>query len=183
MTPSTGITSPACTNSASPTTTSSIATSFNDVPRRRWAMRGARSVSDLRSRSARATAKSSRRLPPAYMTATTAPARNSPSRSAPDIDTKATASTPMRPAMRSRTMDTNSPMTTGTVPAAQTHRAAVVKPAAKSSAPTVNPVSAIATSDLRCSRSDKTNGISALTNHRQMSLIGHHKNMRRAPRS
>ena len=85
-------------------------------PVRRWAIFGARSINDLRSRSARATAKSSSILPPAYMMATTIPARFWPSTSAPDIETKATASTPIRPAAKSRIIDASSPATTAPVP-------------------------------------------------------------------
>ena len=50
--------------------------------------------------SARAIGKSSKRLPPAYIIATTAPARVSPSTSATDVETSATASTPIRPSLR-----------------------------------------------------------------------------------
>ena len=128
MNPSIGMTSPARTRISSPMATCSIGTSSTADAARRWAILGARSTRDLRSRSARATAKSSSTLPPAYMTATTAPARVSPSASAPDIETKATASTPMRPARKSRIIEMSRPATTGTVPAAQAHHASSVRP-------------------------------------------------------
>ena len=53
----------------------SIGMSSKRSPVLRWAILGARSMRDLRSRSARATAKSSSTAPPAYMTATTIAAR------------------------------------------------------------------------------------------------------------
>ncbi|CEG09717.1 hypothetical protein BN961_03147 [Afipia felis] len=153
MRPSTGITSPARTRIASPTLTFSIAISVIADPSRRWAMRGARSTSRRRSRSARATAKSSSTLPPAYMTATTTPARFSPSTTAADIDTKAIASTPRRPAKKSRTMDISKPAMTGTVPAAQIQLARSARPVPHERSPRTSPPSAIPISTLRRTRS------------------------------
>ena len=88
-------------------------------PLRRWASRGARSTSERRSCSARATAISSSTLPPEYISATTAPASGWPSASAALIDTSAIASTPNRPARKSRTIETASPATTGAVASVQ----------------------------------------------------------------
>ncbi len=153
MMPSTGTISPARTRMASPTATRSTGTSSMADAARRWAMRGARSISDLRSRSARATAKSSSRLPPAYMIATTIPAKFWPRMSAPDIDRNATASTPMRPARRSRIMETNSPATTGNVPPAQHHAAKSPRPAAQAADPRTSPASAMTISARRNNRS------------------------------
>ena len=115
MTPSTGMTSPARTRSRSPTATADIGTSSMRSSARRWASRGARSTSERRSCSARATAISSSTLPPEYISATTAPASGWPSASAALIDTSAIASTPSRPARKSRTIETASPATTGAV--------------------------------------------------------------------
>jgi hypothetical protein len=69
---------------------------------RRCASRGARSTSERRSCSARATAITSSTLPPEYISATTAPASGWPSTNAALIDTSAIASTPNRPARKSR---------------------------------------------------------------------------------
>ena len=55
------------------------------------------------------------------MTATTTPARFSPSTRAAAIERKAIASTPMRPAAKSRTIEMRRPAATGMVPRAQTH--------------------------------------------------------------
>ena len=143
MIPSMGMTSPARTRMSSPMATCSMGTSSNADAALRWATRGARSTKDLRSRSARATAMSSSTLPPAYMTATTTPARFSPSARAPDIETKATASTPMRPAKKSRIMETSRPTTTGAVPAAQAHHANALRPAPHAMRPRMRPPRAI----------------------------------------
>ena len=155
MIPSIGITSPARTRMMSPTATSSIGMSAIDDPCRRCAIRGARSINDFRSRSARATAKSSSTLPPAYMTATTTPARFSPSASAADIETNAIASTPMRPARKSRIMETSRPTTTGAVPAAQIQFANSPRPMPQASRPRISPPSAVTIRALRRKRSVK----------------------------
>ena len=109
-------------------------------------MRGARSISDLRSRSARETANSSSALPPEYMTATTIAARFSLSASAPIMERSATASTPSRPARKSRTIEATSPTITGTAPAAQTQCAIVWLPDAHATPPADSAASAIAIS-------------------------------------
>ena len=68
-------------------------------------MRGARSTSAVSSRRARRFADSSSALPPASISATTAPARYSPSASAPAIETSAIASTPTSPRRNDRSTD------------------------------------------------------------------------------
>ena len=138
ITPSTGTISPARTSMASPTATSSMAMSSTALSLIRCATLGARSTRDFRSRSARATAKSSSTLPPAYMTATTTPASVSPSSRAAIMDTNAIASTPKRMARRSRIIESRSPTTTGMVPRAQIHFAAPARPRPHVARPTAS---------------------------------------------
>ena len=78
--PSTGTTSPARTSTISSAPTSSIGSSTSSSPRRTSADLGARSTSAVSSRRARRFAVSSSALPPASISATTAPARYSPKR-------------------------------------------------------------------------------------------------------
>ena len=139
MIPSIGITSPARTRMTSPTNACSIGMSAINDPCRRWAILGARSIKDFRSRSARAIARSSSTLPPAYITATTTPARFSLRTIAADIETNAIASTPMRPAKKSRIMEMSSPTKTGAVPAAQIQFASSARPTAHVSRPRTSP--------------------------------------------
>ena len=120
----------------------SIGISVIEPSFRRCAIRGARSTRDLKSRSARATAKSSRTLPPAYITATTIAARCSPSTSAADIETKAIASTPTRPARKSRMIETKRPATTGAAADAQIQPDKPSRPRVQATKPNTRPASA-----------------------------------------
>ena len=128
---------------ASPTATLSIGMSSNNSPVLRCATRGARSIRDFRSRSARPTAKSSSTVPPAYMMATTTPASVWPSASAAAIDTNATASTPILPARTSRAIEIARPATTGIVPAAHIHRASPLCPVKAATSPVASAANAM----------------------------------------
>ena len=153
-TPSTGTTSPACTRSRSPMATADIGTSSTRPSARRCASRGARSTSERKSRSARATATSSSTLPPEYISATTAPASGWPSATAALIDTSAIASTPSRPASRSRVIETANPAITGKVASVQHRSANAGRPASAAAIPAASPVIAIETSAHRIKRSN-----------------------------
>ena len=119
-TPSTGTTSPARTTTTSPTSSSSTGISSRVSPRRRVATRGARSIRAVSSRRARPAATSSSALPPASISAITAPARYSPIASAPAIATSAIASTPTSRCRSVRTTDQVSGTSMIADPAAQT---------------------------------------------------------------
>ena len=112
------------------------------LARRRSAVRGARSTSAVSSRAARRFARSSSALPPASISATTAPARYSPSASAPAIETSAIASTPTSRRRSERTTEIVSGTSSSAVVAAQNASAADRAPAAHAAIPPTTPASA-----------------------------------------
>ena len=153
ITPSAGTISPARTSRISPACTVSAGISVMRFPSRRWATRGALSTSAFRSRSARATAKSSSTVPPVYIAATTIAASGAPNANAAIIEMSATASTPIRPAMRSRAMDMPSIRIAGTVPAVQAHIARVGRPCTWAASPAQSAIRANRISARRRKRS------------------------------
>ena len=86
----------------------------------RVAVRGTRDSRSLISRRARPSAKLSRKVPPEYISATTAAASVSPNSSAADIDSAATMSSPTSPFARLRTISTTRAARTGMTPALHT---------------------------------------------------------------
>ena len=122
---------------------------------RRCASRGARSTSERRSRSARATAISSSTLPPEYISATTAPASGWPSASAALIDTSAIASTPSRPAQQvARRSKPPVPRSRARLQASSRDRQAPAGRRAQAASPAASPAIAIETSAHRMTRSN-----------------------------
>jgi hypothetical protein len=92
-------------------------------------------------------------MPPEYIRATTAPASDSPSRSAVAIDNRATASTPTRPERKSRTIEAASPSKTGIVASVQARWATRGWSTARARIPVASPMIATVTSDHRRARS------------------------------
>ena len=88
------------------------------------------------------TRRTSRTVPPAYITATTTAARLALRMSAAVMEMSATVSTPVRPATRSRVIETPSAAITGTVPAAHIQLAATSRSSTKAMRPTASAASA-----------------------------------------
>ncbi len=139
ITPSAGTTSPARTTTTSPGTTSSTLTSSTSAPRRRCAIRGARSTRRRSSRRARALADASRALPPASMRETITAVRYSPRTRAAAIARSAIASTPTSRRARLRATDQTSGPRTTTAALAQTTSAGVSAPRIWSTEPVMSP--------------------------------------------
>ncbi len=142
--PSTDATSPCRISRRSPGAMSSSGTSSNAPPRYRVAVRGTRDRRSLISRRARPSAKLSRKVPPEYITATTAAARVSPNSRAAAMDSAATMSSPTSPFERLRTISTSRAASTGRTPADQATAACSGKPAALSARPATSPSAAMA---------------------------------------
>jgi hypothetical protein len=127
--PSTGTTSPCRIRSRSPGAISSSDTS-SSPPLRCWvADRGTWDKWSCISRLARPSAKLSRKVPPEYITATTAAASVSPKTSAAVIDSVATMSSPTSPRPMLRRNSIASAARAGTTPANQARFAMSALPA------------------------------------------------------
>src|SRR5664279_1984750 len=137
--PSTGTTSPWRISSRSPGSKWSSATSSSWPSRWRKAVRGTRASSAVISRRAVRSAKASRNWPPAYINATMAAARFSPTASAAVIDSAATMSSPTSPRRRLVTISTRSASRIGTVTPAQIAPDQASRPASLAAKPVSSP--------------------------------------------
>ena len=140
-------------------------------PRRTSAVRGARSTSEVSSRAARRFARSSSALPPASISATTAPARYSPSASAPAIETSAIASTPTSRFRSERTTEIVSGTSSSAVVAAQNPSATDRAPAAHAAIPPTTPASAARATNRRAPVGAPTRPSGDLRDVRSSSLL------------
>ena len=140
--PSTGTTSPGATMRRSPTATASTPTVSRVSWRYRWATVGARSSRARRSRWARPAAQDSRARPLRTITLMTAPARYSPTATAPATANSAMRSIPKRRRRRLATVDQSEYSAPATPTAIHTPSPALPRPRRCNNPPRNNPTNA-----------------------------------------
>lgn len=172
--PSTGTTSPCRISSRSPGAMSSSGTSSRLPFWCRVAVRGTRDKRSCISRRARPLAKLSRKVPPEYITATTAAASISPNVRAAVIESAATMSSPTSPRHRLRRISTSNAAHTGRTPTNQAMLAASARPATYKASPARRPPAATSRSAV-FSLSVLTSSIRLICSHPRRQLTEHWK--------